>query len=352
MNRSNSRISQPPIQRLIVGIEISRQGITAGLVDERARIVAERKTEMPQRTTRAATAAIARLVLDLASAEERNKCLISALGVSIPGSVDPLTERVSVDGWKGWKRLAIRQMIEEQLSDSGYDIRSPVNLRNARSEPSNSSHPHMVIHSRAVCLAAGESWIGAARGRANLVYLSLDEVIDVGIIAGGQAIRGTGGHAGAISWLGLSENYKQDYQNRGCLATEATAASFTRRAIEEWSDSSRSILGKLIRANAPLTDAEMIIRAARGGDALAIKVVVENCRWIGRGVSNLISILNPDFVVLGGRLGKTLKPFMDVIREEARLWASPQAAKDCRIVGAALGEEAALLGAARLAGKF
>ena len=352
MNRSNSRLNLKPGQPLVIGIELNRQEIAAGLVDERARIMVERKIDMPQRTTRSAAAAIAGLVLGLASAEERSNCLISALGVSVPGSVDPQTDRVSIEGWKGWRRLAIRQMIEEQLTDSGYDIRSPKDQRNARSALSNSAHPHMVIHSRAVCLAAAESWNGAARAMDNVVYLSLDEMIEVGIIAGGQAIRGTGGHAGAASWLGLSENYKQDYQSRGCLATEATAASFTRRAIEEWSDNSHSILGKLIRANAPINDAEMIIRAARGGDALAAKVVVENCRWIGRGVSNLISILNPDAVVLGGGLGKTLKPFLDVIREEARQWASPQAVRECRIVGAVLGKEAALIGAARLASKF
>jgi len=352
MNRSKSRISQQPIQQLVIGIEIERQKIAAGLVDERARVVSERKIEMPQRTTRSAAAAIGGLVLNLASMEERNNCLIDAVGVSVPGSVDPQTERVSIEGWKGWTRLALRQMIEDHLSDSGYDIRSPADHRNARSVQSDSSHPRMVIHSRAVCLAAAESWNGAARGRANVVYLSLGDVIDVGIISGGQAIRGAGGHAGAVSWLGLSENYKQDYQSRGCLATEATAASFTRRAIEEWSDNSRSILGKLIKANAPITDAGMIIRAARGGDALALKVVAENCRWIGRGMSNLISILNPDTVVLGGGLGKMLKPFLEVIREEAHRWASPQAVRECRIVGAALGDDAALVGAARLASKY
>jgi predicted NBD/HSP70 family sugar kinase len=337
------------MQRLVIGIGINLQEITAGLVDERARLIAERKIGMPQRTTRSAATAIAGLVLSLASAEERNNFLISAVGVSVSGSVDPQTERVSIEGLKGWKRVAIRQMIEEQLNDSGYDIRSPRDRKNARSDRSNSPHPHMAINPRATCLAAAESWNGSARGRDNVVYLWLDDVIEVGIIAGGQAIRGTGGHAGAVGWLGLSENYKRDYQSRGCLATEATAASFTRRAIEEWSDNSRSILGKLIRANAPITDAEMIIRAARGGDSLAVKVVVENCRWIGRGVSNLISILNPDAVVLGGRLGKILKPFLDVIREEVGRWGQPQAVKECRIVIGAMGEEAILIGAARLA---
>ncbi len=99
---------------------------------------------------------------------------------------------------------------------------------------------------------------------------------------------------------------------------------------------------------AQLDDA-VIIRAARGSDSLALNSVTASCRWIGRGVANMISILNPDVVVIGGRAGLMLKPYLDEIREEAALWAMPASARQSRIVNATLGERAALLGAARLA---
>ncbi|MGH9767773.1 MAG: ROK family protein, partial [Blastocatellia bacterium] len=77
--------------------------------------------------------------------------------------------------------------------------------------------------------------------------------------------------------------------------------------------------------------------------------VNETCRWIGRGVANLISILNPDAVVIGGRVGSMLKPYLDEIRDEASKWTMPASSHQCRIVNATLGDKAALIGAARLA---
>src|SRR5262249_60428550 len=99
---------------------------------------------------------------------------------------------------------------------------------------------------------------------------------------------------------------------------------------------------------APLAD-PATLPAARGGAPLALTSVNATCRWIGRGVANLISILNPDVIVIGGRAGMMLKPFLDEIREEAGKWTMPASARHCRIVNATLGDKAALIGAARLA---
>ncbi len=349
MNESKSRMSQQQQRWSVIGVEFNLAEISAALVNERARIVTERRVETPQRTTRSTVAAIISQILGVALAEERGESVIVAIGVSVPGVVDPLTGRVSITGLKGWARVDLRQVIENGLSESGHDIRSPVNERRARAQHSSSAHPLIVLYPYAACVAAAEGWIGAARGRNNVIYLDLNKEIDIGIIADGQVLRGTDGRAGAAGWLALNESFKHEYGVRGCLAAEATTTSLTRRAIEEWSGSSTSILGRLIKADPSQLDAATIIRAARGGDPLAIKVVNETCHWIGRGIANLISILNPDALVIGGELGLSLRPYFNEIREEARRWAAPEASKECRIVSATIGEKAPLLGAARLA---
>lgn len=349
MNGTIARTSQQPVSLLVVGVEFDRVNIAAALIDDRARVLARRQAETPHRTTRAAISATAELILGVAATDERGNRPISAIGVSFSGVVDPATERVTIQGLKNWTRVAVRQMIEEALSDSGHDIRTTINEKRARAQHSASSHPPMTVNSKIACLAAAESWVGAARGKDDVVYLSLGDEIEVGVLAGGRILTGAGGRAGSAAWLGLSENFKREYETRGCLANEASTVSLTRRAIEEWSGSSNSMLGKLIKAEPAQLDAATIIRAARGGDALALKVIDETCRWIGRGAANLISILNPDAVVIGGELGLALKPFFDQIREEARQWASPETYKQCRIVSATLGEKASVLGAARLA---
>jgi glucokinase len=334
---------------MTIGVEFDRANIAGALIDERARVLARQRTETPQRTTRAAVGAIAKLILGLASAKERENGLISAVGISVPGLVDPPTERVTIPDLKGWTRVALRQLVEEGLSDSGHDIRTPVNERRARAQHSFSSHPLIAIYSQVACLTAGESWSGSAKGKKNVVYISLGEEIEVGILADGRLLQGSSGAAGAASWMSLSENLKPGYEARGCLATEAGAGSLTRRAIEGWSEGSFSLLSRLIKADPTHLDAPTIIRAARGGDPLALQVINETCSWMGRGIANLISVLNPDVVVIGGELGSSLQPFIDEIRDVARRWASPEAMKQCRMVNASLGENAGVLGAARLA---
>ncbi len=340
--------AQAQVSPLVIGVELDHARIVAALVNENGRVIEEHEVEMPQRTTRAAVAEMAKMIITLASSQARANSPVSAIGFSVAGLVDPPTGRVSMPGLKGWTRMPLQPMVEAVLTEAGIDIRVSANEKRARAKHSASAHPAMVTSSRAAAVAAGEAWVGAARGKENVVYLQIGEEIEAGIFAGGRVMHGASGLAGAAGWLAVGENFKQEFESRGCLATEAAMGALKRRAIEEWDGSVNSVIGQLLRTNARRIDVATIIRAARGGDGLALKVVNETCRWIGRGVANLISILNPDAVVIGGRAGLMLKPYFDEIGEESGRWAMPAAAKQCRIVSATLGEGAGLIGAARL----
>ena len=206
----------------------------------------------------------------------------------------------------------------------------------------------MVINSRAAAMAAGEAWVGAARGKNNVVYLSIGEDVEAGILDR-RVAPGAGGMAGAAGWFALGENFKREFESRGCLTVEVAGGALKRRVVEGWDGGAKSVIGNLIKDDLTHLDDAAIIRAARGGDTLAINSVNETCRWIGRGVANLVSILNPDAIVIGGHVGLALKPYLDQIREEAVRWAMPDSARQCRIANATLGDKAALIGAARLA---
>ncbi len=333
---------------LVIGIEFDQAGIATALVDENARVIASLQTATPQRTTRAAIDALAQSILDLATSKQRGDSPIIAIGISVAGIVDPPTGRVSISGFKSWTRVAIREGLIERLNESGHDIRISLKRKQARAELAISAHPAIAIHSRAAAFAAAESWCGAARGRNNVVYLSVGAEIEAGILANGRALEGASGNAGAAGWLTVGGGFNAEYETSGCLSAEATMKAMARRAIEAWGGEGSSMLGGLIKADTSRLDAATILRAARGSDNLAIKVVRDTCHWIGRGAANLISILNPDALVIGGELGVGLKPFLDDIREEARRWAAPEAAKQCRIVSASAGADAAVIGAARL----
>lgn len=346
---SPSRSRPIEAKPLAIGIEFDHTRIAAALVDRNARVIAEQLIEMPARTTRTAIAALSKGIINLAASKQRGDGSILAIGLAVAGLIDPATGRVSIAGLKGWTRVALREMLEESLNDSGHDIRSPSSWKQARAQLAASAHPAMILHQRAAAYAAAESWQGAARGRGNVVYLSVGDEIEAGILADGRVLAGGGGYAGAAGWLAVGEHFKAEYKTGGCLSAEATIKVMARHAVEHWGGEGSSMLGGLIKADASQLNAATILRAARGGDKLAVKVIGETCRWLGRGAANLISILNPEAVVIGGELGAALKPFLDEIREEARRWAAPEAARQCRIVAASVGEKAGVIGAARLA---
>jgi glucokinase len=346
ISKAQPQTQAPP---LVIAIQFDPSKIIAALVNEQGRPVEEGEIATPQRTTRAAAVEVTKMIVGLAVSQSRARSPIPAVGFSVAGQVDPSTGRVSIPGLKGWTRVALRQMIEEGLEGAGIDVRVPPDEKRARAKYGNSAFPAMVINSRASAMAAGEAWIGAARGKNNVVYLSIGEEVDAGIIVDRRVAQGASGLAGAAGWFALSENFKQEFESRGCLTVEVASAALKRRVIEGWDGAAKSVVGNLIKDDLAQLDDAAIIRAARGGDALALKSVNETCRWIGRGVANLVSILNPDAVVIGGHVGLSLKPYLDEIREEAGRWALPASARQCRVAIATLGDKAALIGAARLA---
>ncbi|MDX2030991.1 MAG: ROK family protein [Blastocatellia bacterium] len=351
MKENPARPPQNMPSPLLIGIDIDTARIRAGLVNEIGRIVADRTIPMPTRTTRAAIGAIVGVILELASCGERDGRPIERVGVGVAGLVDPPTGRVSLHGLRGWTRVPVLQSIEEALDEAGHDIRLASGERRGRAVAAASGHPGMVIFTRNTAIAAAEAWTGAARGKQNVVYLSINEKIEAGILADGRALLGAAGFAAAAGWLAAREEFRNEYETAGCLTTEAAIQALPRHAIELWEGTVDSMLAGLIKTDPTAVDAAMILRSAAAGDELALRAVDATCRWLGRGIANFISILNPDAVLLGGEFGLLLRPHLDLIRDEARRWALPYAARSCKILSAALGEKAAVIGAAKLAGK-
>src|SRR5262249_26317866 len=86
--------------------------------------------------------------------------------------------------------------------------------------------------------------------------------------------------------------------------------------------------------------------AARRADRLARQVIRAAAEVTGQGIASVISLANPDIVVLGGSIGQQGDLMLDTVRESAYRWAQPISAQELPIVSSALGEEAGLLGAA------
>jgi glucokinase len=333
---------------LVLALELSAETVVGALVDERARVLVERRRPLAQKTPRAAAAAVTALLLELASRPERQAGEIKAVGLSVPGAVEPQSGRISAPALD-WRRVSLLPQIERGLEQSGTDIRTPASAQHSKAMRASSAHPPTIIVSPRAAFAAAEAWAGVARGKRHVVGLLIGREIAAGIMSEGRVLHGAGGWAGAVGWLAQGETSRGEYARDGCLTVEANDASLVRRTIESWTSDADSALGRLASSDPAALTPAAVIRAAQGGDPLAARVVGDACRRIGRAVADLISLLNPEAVVLGGELGVALRPFINDIRREARQWAQPDAARQCRIVGGRLGRKAGLLGTARLA---
>jgi glucokinase len=175
----------------------------------------------------------------------------------------------------------------------------------------------------------GEQWLGAARGLDDVVFLAVGTGIGAGIVSGGRLLDGSGGIAGAVGWFAVNPQPREEYGRVGCWEAEAAGPALARRL------------------NA--SSAEEVVAAARNGDSFALAAVEETARYLGLGIANLVSVLNPEMIVLGGGLMQAGDLFLPAIRRVMTVWAQPVAARQVRIELTQLGEDAGLLGAARLA---
>ena len=173
-----------------------------------------------------------------------------------------------------------------------------------------------------------EQWLGIARGLRQVLFVAVGTGIGVGMVADGRPLEGAHGIAGAAGWMVVGGPWKPEYQACGGWETEAAGPSLARRA--------------------GMDSAEAVAAAARRGDPAALQALDETADRLAEGIAGLIALLDPEMVVLGGGLMQASDLMLERIRRQALCWTQPIAARHVRIEKTALGEDAGLLGAARL----
>ena len=198
-------------------------------------------------------------------------------------------------------------------------------------------------------IALGEQWCGAARGQQHVVALSLGDGIHAGIVVGGRLFGGAHGLAGAAGWLALNPVEREDYRKLGCLEAEVGGAGIVRRLVWRIKAGDRSRVLDMAGGNINAITVRQVFEGARTNDGVAISVVRDTAKYIGMAVANLVAIVDPEIVVLGGAIAEADDLLLEPTRVELARRLSPAAAQQVSVVPAALGEASAAVGAARAA---
>ncbi len=284
----------------VLAVDLGGTKVAMAVVDAAGRILARRKVPVEKASVTATADQVHALAEELL-ADRR----AAATGVAVPGIYSPAAGTAWAPNLWGRHEVPLAELLEARLP-------KPV-----------------VIDSDRSAYVLGEQWVGAARGLRNVVFLALGTGIGAGIIAEGRLYRGAAGIAGAVGWFALSPAWKEIYGQLGCFEAEAAGPALARRV--------------------GAASAEVVAARARAGDPAALSAIEETAGWIAMGVANIVSLLNPEIVVLGGGLMQAGDLLLETVRRRFLDWAQPLAARQVRLETTALGEDAGILGAARLA---
>lgn len=243
---------------------------------------------------------------------------IKAIGISCGGPLDSKTGRIlSPPNLSSWDNVPIVEMTEKEFGVKTY------------------------LQNDANACAVAEWKFGAAKGAENAVFLTFGTGMGAGLILSGRLYEGTNGMAGEIGHIRMAESGPVGYGKAGSFegfcsggGIAQTAKAMTLDALQK--GEKPSFCDGI--DNLDTVTAKSVAEAARNGDKLAIKIYDQCGEYLGRGLSVLIDILNPEVVVIGSiyeRSGDLLKKTMQKAIEREALSVS---ASVCKIVPAKLGD--------------
>lgn len=203
-----------------------------------------------------------------------------------------------------------------------------------------------VLENDATSSALAEYHFGRGRGASTMLYLTVSTGIGGGAIIGGMLHRGAANNGGEYGHILVHSNGRLCKCGRlGCLEAYASGSSIAERAREAVAErGSESTLAQLSTIRA-----EDVSAAAKTGDPLASEIWTETTTALGIALTDLVNILEPELVVLGGGVTRSGSFFVDPVREIVLRDAMSPAAAAVRIELAELGDAVGVVGAGAVA---
>jgi glucokinase len=163
-----------------------------------------------------------------------------------------------------------------------------------------------------------------------------------------KVLRGAGDIAGAIGWLALDRPYQSAYDQCGCFESHASGAGIEKTARKRLAEFPGHD-GPLGAVDPTRLTTHDVFAAFDQGDSLAAAVIANAVECWGMAVANLVSLFNPQVVILGGGVFGPAARLLDRIETEARRWAQPISMRQVAIRASSLGPDACLYGTGQLA---
>lgn len=319
-------------ERNVLGVDIGGTKVAVGIVNGNGEIVAHgRQPMVANGTAEAALDAVTGAIDSLFFASEAEG-RIQSIGICAPGPLDPRTGVVlNPPNLPCWRDFPLAEKIAGKY-------RVPVRVDND-----------------ANAAALAETRWGAARGYRNVFYTCIGTGIGTGIVLEGKIFHGKTGSAGEGGHVSI------DYRGpvcgcgkRGCIEILAAGPAIGARARGKFEDnaSRQSAILELAGGNVAKITSELVGQAYAAGDPLAREILEETVALLTPWLGNIVDLLDPDVLVMGGGVAAMLRPFFNDIKSRLPRWCVNPHAADIPLLMAHYGADAGIAGGAALCADF
>jgi len=322
--------SQAVRDGLVIGVDIGGTKVAAGVVDPSGEIVCQSRNPMVSNDGAGNGLAAVTKAIEKASAQAVAATgphnLIHGVGICSPGPLDPKAGIVinppNLPCWRNFPLAAEVARI--------YRVR-------------------VKLDNDANAAGLAEALWGAARGYKNVFYVTLGTGIGTGILMDGQIYHGRTGAAAEGGHMSI--DYKGPHcgcGKPGCIEVLASGPAIAKRARAKLESGRSSSLLDLAGGKIERVTSEMVGRAQAAGDQVATEVVKETIELLSVWFGNIVDLLEPDVMVVGGGVSSMLKPFFPEIQDRLPSFCVNQRCREIPLVSARYGEDAGIAGGAAL----
>jgi glucokinase len=312
----------------VMGVDLGGTKILAGVFDDKLECLGRaKKSTKADRGADAVVDRVAATVLEAIDECDLHPRQIRGVGIGAPGACDPETGTVIFAPNLVWKNFPLKKELEKRL-DFPVFVENDCNMQT------------LGVHEKELK--------GKPR---HMVGIFLGTGIGAGIILDGRLFSGFNRTAGEIGHMVLEVGGpKCGCGNKGCFEALASRTAILKRIEAAVKDGQKTVLTEMLGSDLDDLRSGDLRKALKRGDKLVEKVVEEAAEYTGIAVANVINLLNPEVIVVGGGVIDALQDDMlAIIIETARDYAMNGTASGIEILASKLGDEAGITGGAVLA---
>ena len=313
--------------KTVLGVDIGGTKVAVGIVNAEGKILAQtRKPMIANGTAEAGFVAVVSAIDSMMSAKEAAN--VQSIGICAPGPLDPKTGVIlNPPNVPCWRNFPLAERVQAKYS-------VPVKVDND-----------------ANAAALAETRWGAARGFRYVFYTTIGTGIGTGIVFDGAIYHGKTGSAGEGGHVSI--DYRGPVCNcgkRGCIEILAsgTAIGVRARAKIAAEPSRHSAILDLANGSIAAVTSKHVAKAYAAGDAAAREILVETVDVLVPWLGNIVDLLDPDVLVVGGGVAAMLKPFFEEIKQKLPVWSVNPRASEIPLLMAHYGADAGIAGGAAL----